>query len=137
MRTGHVEWFVIRTSRPDVAVSFYTELFGWRFQAFAPPGGPAGWTVWHGDREIGMLTTAPDTGPPPPPAAASTVLYVFVEDLERAVDLAVALGARVSSPPVFIDDETGANAELIDPTGVVIGVWALSLDAAVAEPAVR
>lgn len=120
--TGQVEWFDIRTRDPGSTTAFCAALFGWRFEEFRPAAGPGGWTIWLGDREIGLLS-AVDTAPGPP----STVVYVFVEDLAGTAARTPALGGSVGRAPVFVDPETGAHAELVDPAGVTLGVWSFGL----------
>lgn len=119
---GTVNWFDIRTPDPDASQAFCTALFGWTFQAFEPGEAVAGSTIWLGEQEIGLMTRA--TGPAGSPG---TVLYVYVDDLSGTVDRALGLGAKVTVGPVFVDEETGAFADLVDPAGVTIGLWGRTL----------
>ncbi|MFV2088393.1 VOC family protein [Micromonospora sp. LOL_021] len=122
MKTGAVEWFDIRTPDPATAKHFYAELFGWTYRDFAPLGDVLGVTIWHDDREIGLLSESAGTA-----GGVGTLLYVFVEDLAAAVHKAAELGAVVRQAPSMMDEESGAFAELVDPTGVPIGVWSTTL----------
>ncbi|MEV0395421.1 VOC family protein [Polymorphospora rubra] len=123
MPTGSVEWFDIRTPDPETAKAFYAELFAWTFQPFAPLGEVIGATIWHDGKEIGMITQADGAVV----GTASTVLFVYSEDLRGTVEQAVKLGGTVRSEPSMMDAESGAFAELADPTGVPIGVWSMTL----------
>ncbi|MEU4620087.1 VOC family protein [Actinoplanes sp. NPDC023801] len=118
---GTVNWFDIRTPDPDASQAFGAALFGWSFRDFELGDGGAS-TIWLGDQEIGLMTRA--QGPAGSPA---TVLYVYVEDLTGTVDRARELGAKVTVEPVFVDEETGAFADLVDPAGVTIGLWGRTL----------
>lgn len=119
MPTGKVEWFEIRTPGLNAATAFYAELFGWTFEPFEP----FGVTVWHDGDEIGLVTGADNR----PGAPAGTLVYVFVEDLRATVEEVARLGGKVTVPPTFIDEESGAFACLTDPTGVEIGIWSTTL----------
>ncbi|MBO4205908.1 VOC family protein [Micromonospora echinofusca] len=123
MRTGAVEWFDIRTPDPQTARRFYAEVFGWTYQDFAPLGQVLGVTIWSDGKEIGMITEAEGQAA----GGAGTVLYVYAEDLRATVKKAVELGATVRSEPSMMDEESGAFADLVDPTGVPIGVWSQTL----------
>ncbi|MEU2613180.1 VOC family protein [Micromonospora sp. NPDC007271] len=119
---GSVNWFNIRTPDRAATLAFCGALFGWRFEEFTPSEAVAGATVWRDGEEIGLITDAPEPGGSP-----TTVLYVQVDDLRGTVERARDLGAKVLVEPVFVDDETGAFADLADPAGVTIGVWSIGL----------
>jgi predicted enzyme related to lactoylglutathione lyase len=117
-----VNWFDIRTPDPAASQAFGAGLFGWTFREFDLGDGAGASTIWLGAEEIGLMTRAP--GPAGTPA---TVLYVYVDDLTGTVERARELGAKVTVEPVFVDEETGAFADLVDPAGVTIGLWARNL----------
>jgi PhnB protein len=104
------------------AIEFYTEVFGATERMRMP--GPGG-TIAHAEIEIGdsvvMVDDAsPAMGTSAPPqggfAGSPTSLYVYVEDVDSAIERAVKLGATLVRPAEdqFYGDR---NGYLVDPFG--------------------
>ncbi len=115
---GTPTWVDLMAPDLDAARSFYHAVFGWEYDIGDPKYG--GYT----NARVGTRTVTglggPEPGAPPMPAAWST--YFATEDIEADVERAVALGAKVISPPMVID-VFGSSAICEDPTGVVFGFW--------------
>lgn len=91
---------------------FYHRLFAWGVQ----PGGPGYWLLDPGKEGIagGVLQTSAEM-------PSYVTVYVAVEDLDRALDQAVALGgARVVEPTDI--PGVGSFAMFSDPAGNVVGL---------------
>ncbi len=104
-------------STPDLgkAKSFYSEMFGWKFQdhdmgpmgmysTFATDGGPGG----------GMYSMA---GMPP-----AWLSYVGVDEIHAATKKAQSLGATVVRGVTAVEG-MGWMSILVDPTGAAIALW--------------
>lgn len=108
--TGTFVWHELMTQDPEAAVSFYGELFGWRFKR-----GDAGPMPYHeffvGEHPIGGITGLMGATPQPTWGA-----YVTVDQIEAAADRACRHGGAVCVPPMDIPG-TGRFAALADPTG--------------------
>ncbi len=120
---GAVSWVELMTRRPDDAVSFYHEVFGWdasvedaagtRYTVFALGGAPV----------AGMVVTGPEV---PDDVPDSWSAYFTTEDCAATVEQAVALGGRVILPPTATP--MGPFAVLADPQGA--GFQIMELEAA-------
>lgn len=108
----------IDVEAPDVALAqgFYGELFGWSFDAVAPPGATLHSVIARLDgRDVAGISTG-RAGP------ARWNTYVAVDDAASTLARAEALGARLTRPPEAVGD-AGVGAGLADPTGVEIRLW--------------
>lgn len=102
----------LHTQEPARARAFYGELFGWKSEEQATPGGP--YTTFPG--VLAGLTASRIAGLP-----VGWVPYVGVEDIAEATARAKKLGAEVVRDSVALPD--GTFSVLRDPTGGVIGLW--------------
>jgi PhnB protein len=104
------------------ALEFYAEVFGATERMRIP--GPGG-TIAHAEIEIGdsvvmIEDESPYMGTKAPPAGgldgSPTALFVYVEDVDAVMELAVKLGARLERPAQdqFYGDRDG---HIIDPFG--------------------
>jgi hypothetical protein len=96
----------------DVAESakFYAEVFGWKFvpdypDSFDAPGGLIG--ALHTDHS--------------PASLGGPVLWLFVDDINKALGLIPSLGGRIVDP--LNSDGPRLQATFEDPAGNVMGVW--------------
>lgn len=114
-------WVELATTNQNAAKTFYTSLFGW--SVTDSPIGPddlysifkidgrdaaAGYTMRKEDRARGI-----------PP---HWMLYIAVENADRAVDKAAQAGGTILAP-AFDVMEAGRMAVIQDPTGAIFAVW--------------
>ena len=111
---------------PGAAIDFITHTFGAEERVRRP--GPDG-TIAHALLTIGpamiMIESEWPTvanRAPQPDGSSPVVLFVYVEDVDRAVERAVAVGAKLLSPIAdqFWGDRT---ARVMDPSG---HVWTIA-----------
>jgi len=109
-------WDELASSDVELAMAFYGELFGWRFEVFDVESPEPYWLAMCGERPVAGLAGKPAAAPR---SAWST--YVSVADAAGAVQQATAAGGEVLLAPTFMDG-VGTYAVLADPTGAAIGV---------------
>jgi predicted enzyme related to lactoylglutathione lyase len=116
---GTVAHFAINADDLTAARRFYTEVFGWQFTSWGPPGffriqRPDGSTPGP----IGALQARRDlvSGTP-----ATVEITVAVDDVDRACADCRAAGGQVLMEPTQLPG-VGELAFLQDPSGVPIGV---------------
>ena len=123
---GHGDfcWTEIASNDADQAKSFYTNVFGWKFQdSDASTDGFA----YHefstgGDYPAGGLyQITPEmfpAGMPPPHFLA----YIAVNDVDESAKMAVELGGKVIKEPMEIPN-TGRFAIIADPSGAMFATF--------------
>lgn len=120
--------FEIHGSEPQVLITFYSQLFGWRFTQF---GDMSYWAIDTGEGSIGMdapgiginggLTQRrgpkPETGAP----VNGCNIVVGVDDADLSFAEGIRLGAHEAMP---LDDMEGIGrvGYLLDPDGNVFGL---------------
>lgn len=120
---GSFCWTEIATNDADKCVDFYTNVFGWSFQAGG--GGAPGMDYREyttgGDALVGGLYQInPEWfgGNPPPP---HFMTYIAVDDVDENAKLAEELGGKVHK---IIDiPNVGRMAIIEDPTGAMIATF--------------
>lgn len=114
---GSVCWNELVVPDPDEAIRFYTEVFGWTTRRRELPG--------IGDYLIlqreGLDAAGVRRPPEGAPCPAGWMIYIRVEDTDRAAAEAVKLGGRIMSPAQDIPG-IGRYAVLTDPSGGVFAV---------------
>ncbi|GIE62382.1 putative enzyme related to lactoylglutathione lyase [Actinoplanes octamycinicus] len=111
-----VAFFEIISGDAVRAQGFYSELFGW---ATADQGdGYALVDTQAGDGAIGG-----GIGPARGPGEAGVKIYVQVEDLEKALERATALGGATLVEPTPLPGDYGRFAVFADPDGNPVGLW--------------
>jgi uncharacterized protein len=113
-RPGGVSYLRIPADDVRGAAAFYEAVFGWRVDvARAEPSfeDGTGHVIGH---FVPDLAIAGEAGVRP---------YVFVEDVDEALERVVARGGAVMTPPYPEGDLWVATFR--DPAGNVIGVWQL------------
>jgi predicted enzyme related to lactoylglutathione lyase len=100
--------FEIGGTNTDKSASFYSSLFDWKIA-----NGPV--RMIEGAGLTGHLNAL---GHEP---SNYTVVYIGVDDINRYITKAEALGAKTLAGPIEIP--TGTFAWLSDPTGTTIGLW--------------
>jgi len=111
----------IDTSQPDpeVAVAFYSDLFGWEFENVMPPDAPGEYYIARlrgGD--VAAVGSQPEGAPP----AAVWNTYIWVESADDAAAKVEAAGGQVVMPP-FDVPQAGRMAVFTDPEGAAFNVW--------------
>lgn len=107
--------FEIGASDPAKSREFYTKLFGWETETH--PGMDYHLVKPAGDGSIGG-----GIGGFPPGGKPYVTVYVQVDDLQKYLDKAGAMGATTLLPPTPIPG-VGSCAWFADPDGVAIGLF--------------
>jgi predicted enzyme related to lactoylglutathione lyase len=105
-------------------VAWYSELLGVQPYFVRPEQGPPAYAEFRlgpDEDELGIIDRrftrhATTNGP------AGVVVYWHVDDVEAAVELAVALGASVHDPVTVRGDAGFVTATIVDPFGNVLGL---------------
>jgi uncharacterized protein len=112
---GSVQKWQLISTDPDASATFYANAFGWKI-----------------DRANAMGYRVVDSGPsgaaggiwPAPAGAQSFVqLFIAVDDVDKAITDAVALGASIVVPKTVLPDGD-TMAVLHDPQRVAFGLFA-------------
>lgn len=124
MRKNPIVHFEISADDPEALSKFYTSLFDWTIEAMPEMDYHVVSTVETDDR--GMPTQAGGiNGGISKRSAADTyswLNYVNVDSLDRALDRAQTLGAKVKTGKSPVPG-MGWFAVLTDPQGNVFGMW--------------
>ena len=115
--------FEIHASDPDRTIRFYSELFGWQFQAWGPPG--TYWLLKTGEEgqpgiDGGLVPRrggAPVEGQP----VSAFVCTVDVESAAKSLAKALSLGGSEALPVMPIPG-VGWLAYAKDPDGTIFGM---------------
>lgn len=97
------------------ARDFYARLFDWEITMWE--GQDYGLVAQTGEKSIGG-----GIGPLMPGQKPSVLIYVLVDDLQKYLDKAAALGGKTLMPPSPIPG-VGSMALFADPNGVTIGLF--------------
>jgi uncharacterized protein len=114
---GQMVWHDLLTTDVDVALAFYTRLFGWTCKYVDRGRGTPYMVFRSGDGDVGgviAVEAAPDVRSRWRP-------YVGVANLMLALDLAEETGGRAAQPPVT-HPLGGRSALVLDPGGAEIAV---------------
>lgn len=114
--TGRFVWFELMTSDPEAAIAFYTEVIGWKTQAWE-----SDYTMWMGSQ--GPLGGA---APLPEPAKAMGApphwqANVHVADVDATVARVKELGGKVYVEPLDVP-KIGRFAVIADPQGAALAI---------------
>jgi uncharacterized protein len=116
---GLFVWYELLTKDPAAAISFYTEVIGWKTQPFAEGGGYIMWVGGQGP--LGGVMQLPEQaakmGAPP-----LWMAHVQVENVEATAALAKKLGGKVHKEPEDIPT-VGRFAVIADAQGAAISVF--------------
>ncbi len=119
MQAGQFCWNELMTSDVKKAKEFYSALFGWQMQDH-DMGNMTYTMIKQGDKDIGgMMRTPPDKEGKIP---AHWMGYVSVKDVDKSVEKAKSLGAKIIVDAMPVGD-FGRMAVIQDPTGAHIAVW--------------
>ncbi|BCJ39430.1 glyoxalase [Actinoplanes ianthinogenes] len=111
-----VAFFEIVSGDARRAKEFYSELFGW---VTAEQGGDYALV----DTQAGDGAIGGGIGPAQGAGEAGVKIYVGVEDLEKALDRATALGGATLVEPTPLPGDYGRFAVFADPDGNPVGLW--------------
>lgn len=115
---GRFIWYELMTTNLDAARAFYADVLGWTITEW--PGAMPYWVVNAGENGVGGMMQLPaemaETGVPPMWTA-----YVFVDDVDAALERVSGLGGTVLVPATDIPD-VGRFGVILDPQGASINV---------------
>lgn len=115
---GSFIWYELMTTDPEGATRFYEDVVGWTIGAPAPGGGVEYRVIEAVDGAAGgMLTLTSDMTDGG--ARPIWLGYLGVDEVDAAVEKAVAAGAKVQMP-AFDAPGVGRIAMIMDPQGVPI-----------------
>ena len=115
--------FELHASEPDRTIRFYSELFGWRFQAWGPPG--TYWIVNTGEKgqpgiDGGLV---PRRGGPPVDGQPVNAFVCTIDVASASESLAKALSlGGTEAMPVTPIPGVGLLCYAKDPEGTIFGM---------------
>lgn len=109
---GSFAWFDLVTSQPQVAQSFYSQLFGWQFDD--SPSDRVD-VITNGRRLVGGLVTA-ENG-----SGSSWKPVLSVSETETAVAIAKSKGGKLVDP--IVPTTRGTLAAITDPSGAPLTLY--------------
>jgi predicted enzyme related to lactoylglutathione lyase len=111
LRNGKICHVELPASDPAASASFYQRVFGWKVHrhglalAFDDPTGEVS-GHWVPER---------------PTASPGVLIYIWVDDINRAIDAVVDAGCQLIQP---VGGDSGElTARFIDPGGNVVGLY--------------
>ena len=115
---GRIAWFDITTTDVAKSKDFYARLFDWKFTGL-PGMENLALEITAGDTPIGTLRRAEG-----PISAYDGVVYVQVDDVQKACAKAKELGATVIPGfPFNLTNRPGAIGLFVDPAGHPMGMY--------------
>jgi predicted enzyme related to lactoylglutathione lyase len=122
MGAGQFVWYELLTTDPKAAISFYSEVVGWKTELFTQAGGPEPYTMWVGSQgPLGGVMRLPEEakkmGAPP-----HWMAHVEVTDVDATAAKAKQLGGNVYVPPTQIPT-VGRFSVIADPQGANLSVF--------------
>ncbi|MDJ0571845.1 MAG: VOC family protein [Pleurocapsa sp. MO_192.B19] len=119
---GAFSWCELMTSDVDAAKEFYQQLFDWTWKDEPMEGGKTYTTIKAGEQPVGGMFSTDDALSEKTPSPHWGV-YVTVDNVDRTVEQAQAMGGKVFVPPTDIPN-TGRFAVIGDPQGAVLSIIA-------------
>lgn len=119
---GTPNWVDLTTTDVDAAKSFYSGLFGWKFDDMPVPGGGG---VYSMAKVSGHYVAAVAPQPPPMAEAGAPPVwqtYIAVDDADATTGKVEGAGGTVMMPPTDIG-ESGRMSVIADPGGAAVGLW--------------
>jgi hypothetical protein len=110
-------WIELFTSQPDVTRAFYTDLFGWEFDAPQEEFGGYFNVSKDGHKVAGGMTNDGSAGAPD-----GWSVYLAVDNAEKVAEAAEANGGAVLVPAMEVM-ALGSMVVVADPGGAAIGGW--------------
>jgi hypothetical protein len=112
-------WVDTSQPEPEAALTFYSGLFGWKFEDVMPQGSGGRYFIGRirgGD--VAAVGSIPEGAPP----MAMWNTYVWVESADETATKAREAGGGVAMEPFDVLD-SGRMAVLTDPEGAAFCVW--------------
>jgi uncharacterized protein len=117
-KEGEFCWNELLTSDSGAALTFYSELLGWKLQEEMDMGPMGKYRIFGvGEKRLGGMMNAPKERPMPP----MWLFYTSTNDLEAAMGRAKSKGAKVLNGPMDVPGG-GRIAQLADPEGAVFAL---------------
>jgi len=113
IRPGAITYLHISAPEPAASAAFYREVFGWRIQD--PQGRRPSFEVPGGGLSGAFLVDHP------PAAEPGLLPYVYVDDVDGAVERIRAHGGRIVTEP--FPEGRLVVAVFHDPAGNAVGLW--------------
>ncbi|MFE9403161.1 VOC family protein [Streptomyces sp. NPDC006530] len=113
---GGLNWLDLGTPDIDAAVTFYTGLFGWRFESAGPEAGGYGFLRQDG-RTLAAIGPLTEEG-----ARSAWTVYFRTVDADATAKAVEQAGGTVRVPPMDVFTE-GRMAAFTDPAGAEFAVW--------------
>jgi uncharacterized protein len=111
-------WNELMTSDPVAALSFYSQLFGWKVHQEMDMGPIGTYRVYGiGDKQFGGIMAIPKEAPLPP----MWIYYVETPDLDAALTRASKAGGKLMNGPMDVPGG-GRIAQLMDPQGAAFAL---------------
>lgn len=109
-------WFDVNAKEADVAAvtEFYSSIFDGPFGPDDSDGPYVSWMM-NGDRPWAAVLKSEDD------LAGRWIPYVHVDDLEPAVDKAIAAGGTIVQQAT--DGPAGTAVTIADPAGALVALW--------------
>ncbi len=132
--SGDFVWYELLTSDPKAAVAFYSEVVGWKTEAFGDPS--MNYNMWVGsDGPLGGVMQLPADakamGAPP-----HWMSNVTVDDLDASLAKVKELGGKVYTGPVEVPT-VGRFAVIADPQGATISLFKPANEMKTHDPATQ
>jgi uncharacterized protein len=125
MNHDHI-YFEIQADRPERAIAFYSQVFGWKFSEVR--GLPVSyWTIETGGSRGGLLERPAKT-PPPQSGTNAFVCSLEVEDFDGTAKTIAQLGGIVALPK-FAVPNTCWQGYFVDPEGNTFGIFEVDANA--------
>jgi uncharacterized protein len=122
---GAFSWCELMTPDTNAAKEFYQRIFGWKLKDAPMPGGKTYTIIQAGGKQIGGIFSTDDAyGEQTPTPHWGT--YVTVDNVDRSIEIAVSLGAKIIVPPIDIPG-MGRFAVFADPQGAVLSIISYNL----------
>lgn len=126
MEPNTVCWVEAGSRDPGATQSFYSQLFGWRFERLPAGAGAEGYSlIYNGESNLGGMIEM--DGKFPPGVGSYWMIYIGVEDLQSTMAAIERHGGRIGFGPVEIPD--GTFAVVSDPQGAHFAVIQPSAEA--------
>lgn len=123
---GVPSWIDLEVWDVDAALTFYGDLFGWRFEEKLPAGAPGRYVVASQDGTDRTAIAGIATPGEGFEGEVAWHTYLAVDDIAATADRVAALGGVVSSPPEAVGPPgrpAGRMARIVDAQGAPSRLW--------------
>lgn len=118
---GRFVWYELLAKDTDAEVDFYSDVLGWKTEAFEEAPSPSPYTMWVGSQGPlgGVMKPPAEAGPEGAPS--HWLAYVEVDDIESTVAKVRDKGGTVHVEPTVIP-KVGRFSVISDPQGASLAV---------------